>query len=92
MYLFRYLIIEKNDIKKFVQCLINGMGEVYVFQSQIFCVIIELCGKFYCRKKSLYQFKIKIFLGGIENCKVFFVIDELLSINLNFYIELLINY
>lgn len=49
--LFRYLIIEKNDIKKFVQCLINGMGEVYVFQSQIFCVIIELCGKFYCRKE-----------------------------------------
>lgn len=64
MYLFRYLIIEKNDIKKFVQCLINGMGEVYVFQSQIFCVIIELCGKFYCRNKSLYQFKIKIIFGG----------------------------
>lgn len=31
MHLLRYLIIEKNDAKKLVQCLINGMGEVHAF-------------------------------------------------------------
>lgn len=31
MHLLRYLIIEKNDTKKLVQCLINGMGEVHAF-------------------------------------------------------------